>query len=66
MEIVGHISDEMLEQYAMERILDPESEALEEHLLICPECRDRLQTMEEYVAAMKSAAGKTRESERDE
>jgi len=29
---------------------------LEDHLLICPGCRDRLEATDEYVAAMKSAA----------
>jgi hypothetical protein len=39
-----------------------ESERLEGHLLICSECRDRLTATDEYVAAMKAAAGKIRES----
>jgi anti-sigma factor RsiW len=34
----------------------PESERLEEHLLTCSECRDRLESTDEYVAA----AGKIR------
>jgi predicted anti-sigma-YlaC factor YlaD len=33
-----------------------ESERLEEHLLICSACRDRLEAMDEYVAAMRLAA----------
>ncbi len=28
---------------------------LEDHLLICPGCRDRLEATDEYVAAMKSS-----------
>src|ERR1017187_1382020 len=36
---------------------------LEEHLLICQSCRDRLQATDEYVVAMKLAAAKIRESE---
>jgi hypothetical protein len=32
------------------------------HLLVCRECRDRLQATDKYVAAMKVAAGKVRES----
>src|ERR1035437_9654955 len=34
-----------------------ESERLEGHLLICSECRDRLTGTDEYVGAMKAAAG---------
>jgi predicted anti-sigma-YlaC factor YlaD len=33
--------------------------SLEEHLLICSECRDRLTAADQYVAAVRSAA-KTR------
>jgi hypothetical protein len=42
----------------------PESEAapLENHLLVCRKCRDRLESTEQYVAAMRSAAGKFREN----
>ena len=58
---MNHISEEVLEQYAMRTL--PESAELgrlEEHLLICSECRNRLQTMDDYVAAMRSAAAKLR------
>ena len=34
----------------------------EEHLLICQSCRDRVESTDEYVAAMCSAAGKIRGS----
>jgi hypothetical protein len=36
--------------------------ALEEHLLICSECRDRLKATDAYVVAMCSAAAKITES----
>jgi uncharacterized CHY-type Zn-finger protein len=39
----------------------PEVESLEEHLLICSACRDRLTATDEYVTAMCSAAAKIRE-----
>ena len=58
---MNHISEEVLEQYAMRTL--PESAELgrlEEHLLICSECRNRLQMMDDYVAAMRSAAAKLR------
>jgi anti-sigma factor RsiW len=61
-EIVQHVSEDDLDLYAMRTLPAAQSERLEEHLLICSECRDRLQTMDEYVAAMKSAAATIRES----
>jgi predicted anti-sigma-YlaC factor YlaD len=33
-----------------------ESDRLEEHLLICQSCRNRLKATDEYVVAMKAAA----------
>jgi hypothetical protein len=35
---------------------EPESGPLEEHLLICTTCQDRLQATDDYVAAMRAAA----------
>jgi hypothetical protein len=34
----------------------PESDHLEEHLLICEDCQDRLTATDEYVVAMKAEA----------
>jgi anti-sigma factor RsiW len=61
-EIVQHVSEDDLERYAMRFLPAPESEQLEEHLLVCQSCRDRLEATDRYVAAMKAAAGKIRES----
>ena len=51
-----HVSEHDLELYAMRTLPAPESELLEEHLLICSACRDRLTAADEYVTAMKAAA----------
>jgi predicted anti-sigma-YlaC factor YlaD len=45
-----------LELYAMRTLPESACATLEEHLLICSECRGCLQTTEQYVAAMKAAA----------
>jgi anti-sigma factor RsiW len=57
-----HIADETLERHAAGHKL-PEAElaALEEHLLTCPACRDRLRHWDEYVAAMRQALRKPNE-----
>jgi hypothetical protein len=47
---------------AMRTLPAPESGRLDEHLLICELCRDRLESTDEYVAAMKAAAEEIRES----
>ena len=56
MEIVQHATEDDLERYAMRTLPAPEVESLEEHLLICAECRDRLTATDQFVAAMKAAA----------
>ena len=60
MEIVQHVSEDDLEKFAMRSLPAPESDRLEEHLLICSACRDRLTATDGYVAAMRSAAAKIR------
>jgi hypothetical protein len=64
-EIVEHVPEDDLELYAMRSLPAPESERLEDHLLICQSCQDRLQSTDEFVAAMR-AAGKIREIEKSE
>jgi hypothetical protein len=53
---VQHIAEDSLEQYAMGAVPEPEVAPLEEHLLICAACQDRLQAADDYVAAMRAAA----------
>lgn len=51
-----HAVDEVLESYALGTLAEPSLEELEEHLLICARCRERLADTHAYVAAMRSAA----------
>jgi hypothetical protein len=64
-EFVEHVTDDTLERYAMESLRGSESEPLEEHLLVCSECQERLDAELEFVAAMTSAAAKIRDGEGD-
>jgi hypothetical protein len=50
-----HPTDDALENYALARLSSSEIAAVEEHFLVCQECRDRLREIDEYVAAMKQA-----------
>jgi hypothetical protein len=61
-ESVEHASEDDLERYGMRTLPAPESEQLEEHLLVWPSCRDRLMATDEYVAAMETTAGKIRQT----
>ena len=64
MEIVEHVSENTLERYAMRTLPQAESGPLEEHILICPDCRERLQAEIDFVTAMRGAAAKVRDAEK--
>jgi anti-sigma factor RsiW len=51
----GPYPEDLLERYAMRNLSDVESGPLEEHLLLCPACQQRLQDMDEFLAAAKAA-----------
>ncbi|MBZ5609481.1 MAG: zf-HC2 domain-containing protein [Acidobacteriia bacterium] len=52
--------DNLLERYAMGKLSEQESAPLEEHLLVCPPCQQRLDELDEFLAVTKTAlAAKT-------
>ena len=55
-DIHRHMDSEEMEQYSIGNSSPEDTAALEEHLLVCPECRTELQHTDEYVLAMRSAA----------
>jgi len=56
----SHPVYDALESYAMGTLVDSELESLEEHLLLCPVCRQRVDEATTYVAAMRQAARRCR------
>ncbi len=48
-----HPSEDELELYSMGHLAEPESISLEEHLLVCATCQNRLGESDEFVALMK-------------
>lgn len=59
-ESMEHPSSDQLEQYAMQALVESDSSLLEEHLLLCPECRSQLRAEMDFVTAMRSAAAMIR------
>jgi hypothetical protein len=55
-----HALEENLERYSMATLPEAEAETLEEHLLICPLCQERLTESDDYLRAMRSAASTLR------
>ena len=55
MQSCRRVSKETLEKYALARLSESESEKLEEHLLVCSACQEKISETDEYVAVMKAA-----------
>jgi hypothetical protein len=55
--VVGilHQTDEQLELYALGRLPEPSVAEVEEHLLVCAVCQDRVDDLEAYAFAMRRA-----------
>ncbi len=49
-----HIDDDDLERYALNRLDETEAAPIEEHLLVCEECRKRLAEWDAYARAASS------------
>src|SRR5437660_91851 len=52
----SHLDDGDLEKYSMGSPRDSEAAGIEEHLLVCEHCQQRLAESDVYVAAMQRAA----------
>ncbi len=48
-----HISEDLLDQHAPKKLSDAEAAALEKHLLIRPDCQDRLQLTEDWTSSRR-------------
>jgi hypothetical protein len=53
-----HLREDVLEQYVLNKLAEPDLESIEEHLLICQDCRDRLIDVERFVTTIQAAARK--------
>ena len=54
-ELVRHLPESVLEEYALRRLTDYRAERVEEHVASCSECRKRLETEIGIVALVKTA-----------
>ncbi len=48
-------SPEVAEAYAMERLAADKVEAFENHLLICPDCQDRVADADAFIWSIRAA-----------
>jgi len=59
-----HIEEDRLEAYALQMPSEEEAASIEEHLLYCAQCTDRLEQFDHYTRAMHRAATRIREEGR--
>ena len=52
-----HMDADEIESYSMGTLPEEERDRFEEHLLICEFCRNRVEKSDDYIAAMREAAG---------
>jgi hypothetical protein len=53
-----HFDEDLLESYAMGQLPETQACGLEEHLLICHSCQNRLERTDEFIRAFRMAAAK--------
>lgn len=51
---MAHISEDLLDQYALKKLPEELAASLEEHLLVCPGCQDRLQLTDDFIEALRA------------
>lgn len=51
-----HLSDELLDQYALGTLAEGQLAGLEEHLLLCQACQSRLEASDEFTTVFREAA----------
>lgn len=53
-----HPSDEILDEYAFNRLPQEDADQLEEHLMVCAHCQDRLELADQFRAEIRAALKK--------
>lgn len=50
----AHVDPDSLERYALNQLSEEASSAIEQHLLLCTSCQERLQEMDEFLIAIRA------------
>src|SRR5271167_783069 len=62
----AHVDDEFIERYAMNRLSEAESEAVEDHIATCVNSLDRLDQATAFVEGMRTALSDSNGEEKQE
>jgi hypothetical protein len=52
----AHLAEDVLEEYAFDRLPEAQTAEVEEHLLVCAQCRESLEGVDEFILMAKFAA----------
>ena len=63
-EMKAHAPEEWLERYSMRLLTEEESESLEDHLMFCQWCQQKLESVESFLAVAREASRRIRQEER--
>lgn len=50
----SHPTEEVLEEFVLDRLAGPLAAQVEEHLLICPQCQDSVAEVDQFVCSLKA------------
>ena len=64
MDIDGHLEEEEIERYSLAASPECELSRVEEHLLLCSSCRQKVEASDRYVHSMRRAATQIRAEEK--
>jgi hypothetical protein len=58
---VPHLDPDTLDSYALGRLSGGDLAKVEEHLLLCGLCQERLQNLDEFIETLRLSVGKEEE-----
>lgn len=50
----AHVDAEMLERYALNQLSETSSASIEEHLLVCAQCQQKLAETDDFIATLRA------------
>jgi len=60
-----HLEDDLIERYSMGKLADPELTEVEEHLLACVECQERVEAEDRFTRAARAALSRPESAARE-
>jgi len=60
-----HLEDDIIERYSLGRVEEPELTEVEEHLLICSQCQERVEAEDQFTRAARAALSRKESAARE-